>query len=111
VHSEKQNLVECVETANPMDIKSSILPATATPAMIEALMPTDTHTLGIGPTQVSPKDGIVMVYVPTGKFLMGSENSDTDEKPQDIAYLDAFWMDKTEVTNAMYAKCMAGGVC
>jgi len=51
---------------------------------------------------------MVMVYVPAGEFLMGSADSDTsassDEKPQHKVYLDAFWIDQTEVTNEMFAK-------
>ena len=42
---------------------------------------------------------------------MGSENFDSDEKPINTIYLDAFWIDQTEVTNAMYAKCVAVGEC
>ena len=56
-----------------------------------------------------------MVYVPEGEFLMGSADSDadasSDEKPQHTVYLDAYWIDKTEVTNAMYALCVQAGVC
>jgi formylglycine-generating enzyme required for sulfatase activity len=58
-------------------------------------------------TKVSPRDGMVMVFVPAGEFLMGSKADDPygreDEKPQRSVYLDAFWIDQTEVTNAMYA--------
>jgi len=37
---------------------------------------------------------------------MGSSDGegDDDEHPQHTVYLDAFWIDKTEVTNAMFAK-------
>jgi serine/threonine-protein kinase len=51
------------------------------------------------------KDGMEMVYVPAGEFLMGSPEGegDDDEHPQHTVYLDAFWIDKTEVTNAMFA--------
>jgi formylglycine-generating enzyme required for sulfatase activity len=48
-----------------------------------------------------------MVHVPEGEFLMGSTDADevpTDEKPAHTVYLDAFWIDKTEVTNARYAR-------
>ncbi len=73
--------------------------------------PTPTPT----PQPVSEKDGMVMVFVPAGDFLMGSSNSDSlasgDEKPQHTVYLDSFWIDKTEVTNAMYAKCVSAGAC
>jgi formylglycine-generating enzyme required for sulfatase activity len=33
------------------------------------------------------------------------------EKPQHTVYLDAFWIYKTEVTNAQYRKCAEGGAC
>jgi len=70
-----------------------------------------TPTLGIGPTIVSNKDGMVMFFVPQGKFTMGSDNGFPQEKPVHTVYLDAFWIDQTEVTNAMYAKCVSSGVC
>jgi formylglycine-generating enzyme required for sulfatase activity len=62
-------------------------------------------------TQVSSQDSMVMVYVPAGEFLMGSEKGVNDEKPQHRVTLDAFWIDQTEVTNGMYAKCVADGQC
>ncbi len=55
------------------------------------------------------------VLVPAGEFTMGSMGADStrssDERPQHKVYLDAFLIDRTEVTNAMYAKCVAAGVC
>ena len=58
---------------------------------------------------------MVLVYVPAGEFLMGSADSDTlassNEKPQHRVTLDAFWIDKTEVPNAMYARCVQAGAC
>jgi eukaryotic-like serine/threonine-protein kinase len=53
-------------------------------------------------------DGMVMVYVPEGDFLMGSDPAkDKDalssEQPQHSVYLDAYLIDQTEVTNAMFA--------
>ena len=67
--------------------------------------------LGIGSTMISPKDGMVMVYVPDGPFLMGSSNfdpnADDNEKPQRMVYLDGYWIDQTPVTNRMFAKFVA----
>lgn len=89
--------------------------------------PTAVPTLGIGSTQVYA-DGMVGLYVPAGNFLMGSTDADIaqalndcgsgcspdafdDEKPQHTVYLDAHWIDKTDVTNAMYAQCVKAGDC
>jgi len=56
-----------------------------------------------------------MVYVPAGRFWMGSEDGDPDafynEKPQHEVNLDAFWIDRTEVTNAQYRRCVDDGPC
>lgn len=48
----------------------------------------------------SPEDK--MVYINAGEFQMGSEIGNTDEKPIHTVYLDAFYIDKYEVTNAEY---------
>ena len=45
-----------------------------------------------------------MVYVPAGTFLMGASGI-PQAKPQHTVYLDAYWIDQTEVTNAMYDAC------
>ena len=43
-----------------------------------------------------------MVLIPSGEFQMGSNNGDDDEKPVHTVYIDAFYIDKYEVTNAQY---------
>jgi eukaryotic-like serine/threonine-protein kinase len=72
---------------------------------------TDQPPAEIGSVSVSPKDGMTMVYVPAGDFLMGSEKGLTDEQPQHEVYLDAYWIDQTEITNAMYRECVGKGKC
>jgi formylglycine-generating enzyme required for sulfatase activity len=65
-----------------------------------------------------------MVYVPAGEFEMGISNeqgftlrevhdewSIKDEQPLHTIYLDAYRIDRTEVTNEQYAQCVADGVC
>lgn len=44
------------------------------------------------------KDGAVMVYVPAGTFPMGDEDGAFDEKPVREVDLDAFYIDKYEIT-------------
>ena len=75
------------------------------------ILPAPTLTPGVGSTIVAEKDSMTLVYVPAGKFNMGSDHDDSDEKPVHTVTLDAFWIDQTEVTNAMYAKCVEAGVC
>jgi formylglycine-generating enzyme required for sulfatase activity len=86
-----------------------------------------------GATRVWEKDDSVMVYVPAGTFWMGSTSTEIEdavaacvanggsedlcrrshnaEAPRHEIYLDAFWIDRTEVTNAQYRKCVEAGVC
>jgi formylglycine-generating enzyme required for sulfatase activity len=42
-----------------------------------------------------------LVFVPSGEFIMGTTT----------VYLNSFWIDKTEVTNGMYGKCVQAGQC
>jgi formylglycine-generating enzyme len=43
-----------------------------------------------------------MVYIPAGTFSMGSTSGGSDEEPVHTVYVDGFWMDQYEVTNAEY---------
>ncbi len=43
-----------------------------------------------------------MVLVPEGSFTMGSDSGKPDERPVHTVHLDAFYIDKFEVTNASY---------
>lgn len=44
-----------------------------------------------------------MVFVPGGKFTMGSIDGEADEQPIHDVKVRSFWMDKTEVTNEQFA--------
>ncbi len=67
-----------------------------------------TQTTVTATAQVVEADEMMMVLVPEGKFMMGSveygPGAYYNEKPQHSVYLDAFWIDRTEVTNAMFAQ-------
>lgn len=45
-----------------------------------------------------------MVLVGQGGFIMGSVYGDPDERPRHIAYTDAFYIDKYEVSNTEFSK-------
>ena len=108
---------------------ATVVLETDVPTEVVGIVPTAVNDeLGVGSTMVSEKDGMLMVYVPAGEFQMGSDADDalvecqkfrddcqrdwfTDEEPIHTVALDAYWIDQTEVTNAMYAKCVAAGAC
>jgi len=83
------------------------------------LQPTETPTLlptlvlvpGMRAGEERGVGGALMVYVPAGDFTMGSNDGPSDAKPAHVVYLDAFWIDKFEVTNALYKKCVDAGKC
>lgn len=87
------------------------LPATA-PSM------TPISVLGIGSSRISQIDGMEMVYVGEGDFQMGCDpehNSGylcvSDELPLHTVNLRQYFIDKYEVTNAQYEKCVTAGSC
>lgn len=64
------------------------------------------------PTRLSTfaPDNAPMMYVPEGDFTMGYDGA-TFTSPVHQVYLDAYWIDKFEVTNILYKKCMDAGKC
>jgi len=118
--TETPTSMPALPTATPWPTET-LLPPTATLRATETPTPGDytgarpPAEADIGDTWTRPADGMVMVYVPAGEFLMGSSDTDgqarNDEKPQHTVYLDAYWIDRTEVTNAQYRKCVEAGAC
>jgi len=80
-----------------------------------------TSTAGIQPEETpQTKDGMTQVFVSAGEFTMGSTAAEietfqsdcpkcdfSNEGPAHTVYLDGFWIDRTEITNAMYKMCVA----
>jgi len=101
---------------------------TPTPALTAAPPTASAHVTGIPPTVALPTiaptfilptaasgeqiiGGAPMVFIPAAEFTMGGNEGSSNEKPVHTVYLDAFWIDKFEVTNALYKKCMDAGKC
>jgi formylglycine-generating enzyme required for sulfatase activity len=129
---------QVLPTETPVPPTDTPVPPTETPEPTDTpVPPTDTpeptptiaKELEFGLTMVREKDGMEMVSVPSGTFLRGTNEEQLDwimsqvwcadcknymfgyEQPQYEIDMDAYWIDKYEVTNAQYALCEADGVC
>ena len=94
--------VQTASTPTPFYDTSLILPS---PSLTTP--PTSTPIPTKLPNTHTDVQGGRMALIPVGDFQMGSE----DEKPVHTVYLDAFYMDIYEVTNALYGKCIQAGIC
>jgi len=56
------------------------------------------------------QDHMNQVYIPAGEFRMGQNTGFIGYTAHKV-YLDAYWIDQTDVTNAMYAICLQAGQC
>ncbi len=56
------------------------------------------------------QDHAPVVFVPAGEFTMGSTLL-PNEKPVHTVYVDDFWIDQFEVSNALYQKCVKAQAC
>jgi formylglycine-generating enzyme required for sulfatase activity len=80
------------------------------------------------PDEITDSKGVTMRFVPAGEFTMGDTTDQAlaecqkfrsscqrdwfiNEEPPHTVYLDAYYMDKYEVTNALYAACVKAGTC
>lgn len=66
-----------------------------------------------GEERLSSVDGMSQIYIPDGTFRMGGLDSEaqSDEMPAHSVTMKGFWMDKFEVTNAMFFACVQAGAC
>ncbi|MEP7356248.1 MAG: SUMF1/EgtB/PvdO family nonheme iron enzyme, partial [Anaerolineales bacterium] len=94
-------------TALPPSATASLPPSSSTPA------PSASPAATAQPVtrRVSEQDGMALLLVPAGPFKFGSRPADAgagdDELPQQTVNLDAFWIDRTEVTVAQFAQFVA----
>ncbi len=56
------------------------------------------------PRVTATAGGAEMALIPAGSFTMGSVHGDDDARPPHKVFVDAFWMDRTEVTQGQFDK-------
>lgn len=97
--------------AEPTAISLPTALPTNTPPAMNA--PLESSAGKAGEERVSAVDGMPQAYIPEGTFHMGAVDPDAqkDEQPNHNVTMKGFWMDKLEVTNAMYALCVKAGAC
>lgn len=91
----------------------TVLP-TATPSYTLTVTATSTPQSGAVRTVLRGGTEVEQVHVAAGEFIMGaSDGTDLllNYEPQRVVYLDAFWIDRTEVTNEQYFACQSAGGC
>ncbi len=80
-----------------------------------------------GAMRVRQADGAEMVWVPGGAYTIGLDESDVDAVmaecpdclrdrvdnacPRHTVHLEGFWIDRREVTNEQYRRCVEAGAC
>lgn len=84
------------------EITQSPASNTATPYIVPATPATNIHQAG--ETMLSNIDGMELVYIPEGKFDMGSDSGRLNETPVHTVWLNDYWLDRTEVTNEMFVR-------
>ena len=113
--------VEVGTAAAPVDASAATTPVPPpfAPAAASTAMPPANPSASFQPTvenkqPPSEKAPAGMVWIPGGEFSMGAQTNDTmndvgmkatmDSRPVHRVYVDGFWMDKTDVTNAEFAR-------
>jgi formylglycine-generating enzyme required for sulfatase activity len=77
---------------------------------ITSAIPSNTSDISDSSEFVDEK-GVTMRLVSAGEFSMGSGSGDSDEVPVHTVFLDGYYIDKYEVTNALYKACVIASAC
>ena len=88
--------------------------AMATETLSPTVVPTRTLAPSLTPipSDITDSKGVEMVLVSSvALFEMGGDGGDGDERPPHMVFLDNYYIDKYEVTNALYKMCVEAKAC
>ncbi|MBN1452449.1 MAG: SUMF1/EgtB/PvdO family nonheme iron enzyme [Anaerolineales bacterium] len=110
--SQPESALEPTPTITKEVAQEISTPVTLTVTAEPSLTPTKvtTPTVTPFPAEITDEFGVEMVPVPAGEFTMGSDDI-YGAKPAHMIFLDAYYIDKYEVTNALYKICVDAKVC
>lgn len=115
--NQDTTLTDVAQVQEPVSAEVIVLPTfTDFPPSASPATPTEA-------VKVSQRDGMKLLHVPAGEFIHGASSENLtallamcpncpvdqleDAQPQSVIYLDAFWIDETEVTNIQFARFVA----
>jgi formylglycine-generating enzyme required for sulfatase activity len=85
--------------------------ATLLPSPTTAPTRTPLPTATPYPDVIRDSKNVEMVLIPASEFIMGSNQGHEDEEPPHTVYLDAYYIDKYEVSNGHYELCVQLKTC
>jgi len=118
-----------VDSATPQissTATNTLVISTATSAELNLINPTVSVPLKAGDQRPNSKDGATLIYIPPGEFTMGltdpkknvlcpAQNCDqiyqASQPAHRVTITRGYWIYRTEVSNAQYAKCVASRNC
>lgn len=104
------------KSPSPSQVPSPTWAASPIPTLstIPTQVPTD-NTQQTPAPQIINSHGVKSVFVPAGAFIMGSDiipqGDEANENPIHQVYLDAYYIDMYEVTNASFEDCVQAYGC
>lgn len=105
-----QNTLAAVQTSQATPVSQETLAPQETQP-VETSLPSPT-TAPAGLTIIKDRLGVEMVQIQGATFMMGNNAGlYDDEKPANSVFVSTFYLDRYEVTNALFQQCVAVEIC
>ena len=103
-----------VKSPNDLEQPSPVASSTET-SPVTPVTPTEVQVLSTAtssiPVEIRDSKNVLMRIIPDGEFTMGSDDGDSESRPENLVSVSTFYIDKYEVTNELYAACVFAGKC